>query len=146
MTTRQQQLLKKIGFNHLDHLERLSHDDALSLLALHALDVDNFDSHSTLKPQAGDIVKKCGGLPLALKAIGRLMRTKTEGEEWNDVLNSEIWNLESADEIVPALRLSYHDLSADLKQLFAYCSLFPKDFLFEKEELVLLWVAEGLSK
>ncbi|MFS7925967.1 putative P-loop containing nucleoside triphosphate hydrolase [Helianthus anomalus] len=143
MTTRHQQLLKKIGFNHLDLLESLSHDDALSLLALHALDVDNFDSHATLKPQAEGIVKKCGGLPLALKAIGRLMRTQTEGEEWNDVLNSEIWNLESADEIIPALRLSYHDLSADLKRLFAYCSLFPKDFLFEKEELVLLWVAEG---
>ncbi|KAJ0483685.1 putative P-loop containing nucleoside triphosphate hydrolase, leucine-rich repeat domain superfamily [Helianthus annuus] len=143
MTTRQQQLLKKIGFNHLDHLERLSHEDALSLLALHALDVDNFDSHATLKPQAEGIVKKCGGLPLALKAIGRLMRAKTEEEEWNDVLNSEIWDLESADEIVPALRLSYHYLSADLKRLFAYCSLFPKDFLFEKEELVLLWVAEG---
>ncbi|KAJ0478866.1 putative P-loop containing nucleoside triphosphate hydrolase, leucine-rich repeat domain superfamily [Helianthus annuus] len=143
MTTRQQQLLKKIGFNHLDHLDRLSHEDALSLLALHALDVDNFDSHATLKPQAEGIVKKCGGLPLALKAIGRLMRTKTEEEEWNDVLNNEIWNLESADEIIPALRLSYHDLSADLKRLFAYCSLFPKDFLFEKEELVLLWVAEG---
>ncbi|KAJ0860643.1 putative virus X resistance protein-like, coiled-coil [Helianthus annuus] len=143
MTTRKQQLLKKIGFNHLDHLERLSHEDALSLLALHALDVDNFDSHATLKPQAEGIVKQCGGLPLALKAIGRLMRAKTEEEEWNDVLNSEIWDLESADEIVPALRLSYHDLSADLKRLFAYCSLFPKDFLFEKEELVLLWMAEG---
>ncbi|MFS7956940.1 hypothetical protein Hanom_Chr07g00660571 [Helianthus anomalus] len=71
------------------------------------------------------------------------MRTKTEGEEWNDVLKSEIWNLENADEIVPALRLSYHDLSADLKRLFAYCSLFPKDFLFDKEELILLWIAEG---
>ncbi|KAJ0860632.1 putative virus X resistance protein-like, coiled-coil [Helianthus annuus] len=143
MTTRQQQLLKKIGFNHLDLLESLSHDDALSLLARHALDVDNFDSHETLKPLGEGIVEKCGCLPLALKAIGRLMRAKTEEEEWNDVLNSEIWDLESADEIVPALRLSYHDLSADLKRLFAYCSLFPKDFLFEKEELVLLWVAEG---
>ncbi|KAJ0483680.1 putative P-loop containing nucleoside triphosphate hydrolase, leucine-rich repeat domain superfamily [Helianthus annuus] len=143
MTTRKHQLLKKIGFNHLDLLESLSHDDALSLLALHALDVDNFDSHATLKPQAEGIVKKCGGLPLALKAIGRLLRTKTEGEEWYGVLNSEIWDLENANEIVPALRLSYHDLSADLKRLFAYCSLFPKDFLFVKEELVLLWVAEG---
>ncbi|KAJ0483698.1 putative P-loop containing nucleoside triphosphate hydrolase [Helianthus annuus] len=143
MTTRQQQLLKKIGFNHLDLLESLSHDDALSLLARHALDVDNFDSHETLKPLGEGIVEKCGCLPLALKAIGRLLRTKTDGEEWDDVLNSEIWDLETANEIVPALRLSYHDLSADLKRLFAYCSLFPKDFLFEKEELVLLWVAEG---
>ncbi|KAJ0478838.1 putative P-loop containing nucleoside triphosphate hydrolase, leucine-rich repeat domain superfamily [Helianthus annuus] len=143
MTTRKHQLLKKIGFNHLDLLESLSHDDALSLLARHALDVDNFDSHETLKPLGEGIVEKCGCLPLAIKAIGRLLRTKTDGEEWDDVLNSEIWDLETANEIVPALRLSYHDLSADLKRLFAYCSLFPKDFLFEKEELVLLWVAEG---
>ncbi|KAJ0717423.1 putative P-loop containing nucleoside triphosphate hydrolase, leucine-rich repeat domain superfamily [Helianthus annuus] len=143
MTTRKHQLLKKIGFSHLDHLERLSHEDALSLFALHALGVDNFDSHTTLKPQAEGIVKKCGGLPLALKAIGRLLRTKTEGEEWDGVLNSEIWDLENANEIVPALRLSYHDLSVDLKRLFAYCSLFPKDFMFDKEELILLWIAEG---
>ncbi|KAJ0860699.1 putative P-loop containing nucleoside triphosphate hydrolase, leucine-rich repeat domain superfamily [Helianthus annuus] len=143
MTTRKQQLLKKIGFSHLDHLESLSHEDALSLLALHALDVDNFDSHTTLKPQAEGIVKKCGGLPLALKAIGRLLRTKTEVEEWDDVLKSKIWDLENADAIVPALRLSYHDLPADLKRLFAYCSLFPKDFMFDKEELILLWIAEG---
>ncbi|KAJ0860757.1 putative P-loop containing nucleoside triphosphate hydrolase, leucine-rich repeat domain superfamily [Helianthus annuus] len=143
MTTRQQDLLKKIGFNHVDNLESLSHEDALSLLALHALDVDNFDSHETLKPQAEGIVKKCGALPLALKAIGRLLRTKTEGEEWDDVLKSKIWDLENADAIVPALRLSYHDLPADLKRLFAYCSLFPKDFMFDKEELILLWIAEG---
>ncbi|KAF5775775.1 putative P-loop containing nucleoside triphosphate hydrolase, leucine-rich repeat domain superfamily [Helianthus annuus] len=143
MTTHQQDLLKKIGFNHVDNLESLSHEDALSLLALHALDVDNFDSHETLKPQAKGIVKKCGALPLALKAIGRLLRTKTEGEEWDDVLKSEIWDLENADAIVPALRLSYHDLSVDLKRLFAYCSLFPKDFMFDKEELILLWIAEG---
>uniref|UniRef100_A0A251UWG5 Putative NB-ARC n=1 Tax=Helianthus annuus TaxID=4232 RepID=A0A251UWG5_HELAN len=143
MTTRQQDLLKKIGFNHVDNLESLSHEDALSLLALHALDVDNFDSHETLKPQAEGIVKKCGGLPLALKAIGRLLRTKTEGEEWDEVLKSKIWDLENADAIVPALRLSYHDLPADLKRLFAYCSLFPKDFMFDKEELILLWIAEG---
>ncbi|KAJ0717362.1 putative P-loop containing nucleoside triphosphate hydrolase, leucine-rich repeat domain superfamily [Helianthus annuus] len=76
-------------------------------------------------------------------AIGRLLGTRTNVEDWEDVLNSEIWNLENSDKIVPALRLSYHDLSADLKQLFAYCSLFPKDYLFDKEELVLLWMAEG---
>ncbi|MFS7925360.1 putative virus X resistance protein-like, coiled-coil [Helianthus anomalus] len=143
MTTRKEELLKKLRIGHLDSLKSLSHEDALSLFALHALGVENFNSHTTLKPHGEGIVKKCAGLPLALKAIGRLLGTRTNVEDWEDVLNSEIWNLENSDKIVPALRLSYHDLSADLKQLFAYCSLFPKDYLFDKEELVLLWMAEG---
>ncbi|KAJ0717406.1 putative virus X resistance protein-like, coiled-coil [Helianthus annuus] len=155
MTTRKNQLLKQIGLHNVDRLESLSNEDALRLFAIHALGVDNFDSHTTLKPQGEGIVKKCGCLPLALKAIGRLLRTKTDREEWDEVLNSEIWDVEignatengkdveNIDKIVPALRISYHELSADLKQLFAYCSLFPKDFLFDKEELVSLWMAEG---
>ncbi|KAJ0830204.1 putative virus X resistance protein-like, coiled-coil [Helianthus annuus] len=144
ITTRKEELLKKLHFCNLDSLKSLSHEDALSLFALQALGVENFNSHTTLKPHGEGIVKKCAGLPLALKAIGRLLGTRTNVEDWEDVLNSEIWNLENSDKIVPALRLSYHDLSADLKQLFAYCSLFPKDYLFDKEELVLLWMAEGL--
>ncbi|KAJ0673260.1 putative virus X resistance protein-like, coiled-coil [Helianthus annuus] len=150
MTTRKKELLRILGFDHLDLLESLSPEDALSLFALHALGVDSFDSYPALREKGEAIVKKCGTLPLALKAIGRLLRTKTTPEKWDDVLSSQIWDTEyvgdlSADwkVIFPALMLSYHDLSANLKRLFAYCSLFPKDFLFNKEELVLLWMAEG---
>ncbi|KAJ0483320.1 putative P-loop containing nucleoside triphosphate hydrolase, leucine-rich repeat domain superfamily [Helianthus annuus] len=145
ITTRKDQLLKQLVYNPLHkQLHGLSDDDALSLLARNALGVENFDAHLSLKPYAEGIVKKCGGLPLALIALGRLLRTKKdEVEHWKEVLNSEIWRLNDEDRIIPALRLSYHDLSAPLKRLFAYCSLFPKDFLFDKEDLVLLWMAEG---
>ncbi|KAJ0673120.1 putative virus X resistance protein-like, coiled-coil [Helianthus annuus] len=143
MITRKDLLLKSLGFYHLDRLECLSQEDALSLFALHALGVDNFDLHPTLKAHGKGIVNKCGHLPLAIKAIGRLLRRKTNGEDWDVVLNSEIWDIEDGKHIIPALRLSFHDLSADLKQLFAYCCLFPKGYLFNKEELVLLWMAEG---
>ncbi|KAK9068142.1 hypothetical protein SSX86_012253 [Deinandra increscens subsp. villosa] len=143
ITTRKDQLLKKLRCNQLNQLESLSPEDALSLIALQALGATNFDSHSSLKPHAEGIVKKCHGLPLALKALGRLLGTKNDEEYWKKVLDSEIWNLPVEGEIIPALKLSYHDLSACLKQLFAYCSLFPKDCVFDKEELVLLWMAEG---
>ncbi|KAC9145045.1 hypothetical protein E3N88_46295 [Mikania micrantha] len=82
-------------------------------------------------------------LPLALIAVGTSLRKKEDEDSWKGVLESEIWNLPVEGEILPALRLSYHDLSAPLKQVFAYCSLFPKDFLFDKDELTLLWMAEG---
>ncbi|XP_076914353.1 putative disease resistance RPP13-like protein 1 [Bidens hawaiensis] len=141
MTTRKYKLLEKLGYGNLTQLQSLSHDDAMSLFALYALGVNNFDSHLSLKPYGVGIVEKCAGLPLALKALGSLLSTKREEEEyWKKVLDSEIWGKE---EIVPALRLSYQDLSAQLKQLFAYCSLFPKDYVFDKKPLVQLWMAEG---
>ncbi|KAL4567496.1 hypothetical protein LXL04_023081 [Taraxacum kok-saghyz] len=143
MTTRKKQLLRKLGFSLQDSLHHLSEEDALSLFAQHALGIDNFDSHPTLKTHGEAFVKKCGGLPLALRTLGRLLRTKNEEEDWKEMLDSKIWMLDNGDEIIPALRLSYNDLSSSLKQLFAYCSLFPKDYMFDKEELILLWMAEG---
>ncbi|KAJ0672876.1 putative P-loop containing nucleoside triphosphate hydrolase, leucine-rich repeat domain superfamily [Helianthus annuus] len=144
VTTRKDILLKKLGYNSLHkHLESLSDDDALSLFALHALGERNFDSCLSLKPHGEGIVKKCKKLPLALIALGTSLRAKKDEDSWKGVLESEIWTSQVEDEVIPALRLSYHDLSAPLKRLFAYCSLFPKDFLFDKEELILLWMAEG---
>ncbi|KAI3700652.1 hypothetical protein L2E82_45289 [Cichorium intybus] len=143
MTTRKEQLLRKLGYAHVDPLQSLSDDDALSLFAQHSLGVGDFDSYPILRPHGEGFVKKCDGLPLALRALGRLLRTKTDEEDWKELLHSEIWRLGKRDEIVPALRLSYNDLSLSLKLLFAYCSLFPKDYVFDKEELILLWMAEG---
>ncbi|MFS7926202.1 putative P-loop containing nucleoside triphosphate hydrolase [Helianthus anomalus] len=88
------------------------------------------------------LLKKLGYNPLN-KQLESLSDDDALSLHWKEVLNSEIWRLNDEDGILLALRLSYHDLSAPLKRLFAYCSLFPKDFLFDKEDLVLLWMAEG---
>nr|XP_043611553.1 putative disease resistance RPP13-like protein 1 [Erigeron canadensis] len=143
VTTRKKKVATVVDSTQAYPLEILSNEEALCLLAQNALGKENFDSHPTFKLHGEGIVNKCGRLPLALITIGRVLRSKTNYEEWEELLNSEIWNLLNEGNILPALRLSYYDLPPHLKQMFAYCCLFPKDYVFDIDELVLLWMAEG---
>ncbi|XP_049368070.1 putative disease resistance RPP13-like protein 1 [Solanum verrucosum] len=43
-----------------------------------------------------------------------------------------------------ALMLSYNDLCPQLKRCFAFCAIYPKDYLFCKEQVIHLWIANGL--
>ncbi|KAL8458438.1 hypothetical protein ACS0TY_036089 [Phlomoides rotata] len=78
------------------------------------------------------ISTKCKGLPLAAKVLGSLLRFKNSLEEWEDVLNSEIWQLEEAEvELFPHLFLSYNESSPALERCFSYCAAFPKYYKIE---------------
>ncbi|XP_057984584.1 putative disease resistance RPP13-like protein 1 [Hevea brasiliensis] len=121
-------------------LEKLSDDDCWSMLATYAFHDEI--SNSSFEAVGKEIAKKCGGLPLALKTIGSLLRSKRNDKEWEKISQSNMWNLLS-DNIVPALKLSYHYLPSHLKQCFAYCAVFPKGYEFYKEDLIPLWMAEG---
>ncbi|XP_071719119.1 putative disease resistance RPP13-like protein 1 [Rutidosis leptorrhynchoides] len=144
VTTRSANVARAMKCTNYHELKDLSDEYALSLLANSALDEPNFDKHQSLASVARLLIKRCKGLPLALIAIGRVLKTKGNDEdEWEKVLDNKIWSSDDKSGILPALKLSYYDLPSLLKQLFAYCCLFPKDYEFNKKELVLLWIAEG---
>ncbi|XP_052877595.1 putative disease resistance RPP13-like protein 1 [Gossypium arboreum] len=145
VTTRHQIVSSIVDPLKAFHLDKLSNDDCLSIFTQHALNARNFDGHPHFKEIGKKIIRKCNGLPLAAKAIGSLLRTVNHHREWERIYESEIWDLpEEQCGIIPALRLSYHHLPSYLKRCFAYCSILPKDYEFEEEEIILLWRAEGL--
>ncbi|KAL9451742.1 hypothetical protein AB3S75_013332 [Citrus x aurantiifolia] len=144
VTTRNQGVAAIMGTAPAYQLKKLSNDDCLSVFAQHSLGTRDFSSNKSLEEIGKKIVIKCNGLPLAAKTLGGLLRGKLDRSDWEGVLSCMIWNLpEERCDIIPALRVSYYYLSAPLKQCFAYCSLFPKDYEFEEEEIILLWYASG---
>ncbi|KAL5698250.1 hypothetical protein ACHQM5_029315 [Ranunculus cassubicifolius] len=126
-------------------LKSLSQDDCWLMFRQRAFGMGN-EEYPNLVKIGEEIVKKCGGVPLAAKVMGGLMRFKKEEKEWLYVRDSRIWDLPQSEEniLLPALRLSYTNLSPYLRQCFAYSSIFPKGHRMDKEELIRLWTANGL--
>ncbi|XP_020991795.1 putative disease resistance RPP13-like protein 1 [Arachis duranensis] len=125
-------------------LSLLSNEDCWLIFSKHARLSTYSMENPTLEKLGRDIVKKCHGLPLAAQALGGLMHGNSDVEHWNRILKSEIWELsEDESELIPALRISYYYLPSCLKDCFVYCSLYPKDYGFDKDELILLWMAQN---
>uniref|UniRef100_A0A6N2KF28 Uncharacterized protein n=1 Tax=Salix viminalis TaxID=40686 RepID=A0A6N2KF28_SALVM len=144
VTTRNEMVARRMATGFVKNMGRLSEEDSWELFQRLAIGMRRKEEWVQLEAIGASIVKKCGGVPLALKALGNLMRLKDSEDQWITIKESEIWDLrEEASEILPALRLSYTNLSPHLKQCFAFCSIFPKNHVMLREELVALWMANG---
>ncbi|XP_049360656.1 putative disease resistance protein RGA1 [Solanum verrucosum] len=94
------------------------------------------------------IGEMCQGLPLAASVLGGLLRNKKK-HEWQAILDGNpLVPLDQDDNgensLKKILKLSFNYLpSPHLKKCFAYFAMFPKDFEFEKDQLIQLWMAEG---
>lgn len=100
-----------------------------------------------LKQVSNKILKKCGGLPLAIISIASLLANKpVVKDEWERVrrsIGSALDKNRSLDGMNNILSLSYNDLSPNLKTCLLYLSIYPEDYVIERDILVSRWIAEG---
>ncbi|MED6168484.1 hypothetical protein PIB30_011911 [Stylosanthes scabra] len=144
LTTRSKKVASLVQTVSPHELSLLSDEDCWLVFSKHArLSTDSMED-PTLEKVGRDIVKKCDGLPLAAQSLGGLLRGNSDVKYWNHILKSEIWEFtDDRIKVVPALKISYYYLPSFLKECFVYCSLYPKDYEFDKDELILLWMAEN---
>ncbi|XP_062020951.1 putative disease resistance protein RGA1 [Rosa rugosa] len=146
VTTRSKKIPFMMNFpNYQYHLKGMADDDCWALFKHRAFGLGEEVKYPNLVLIAKQIVKKCGGVPLAAKSLGSAMRLKRQERQWLFMRDCELWKLDASQhKVLPALMLSYHHLPSHLRQCFEFCSMFPKNYEFKKQQLIHLWMAGGL--
>ncbi|GLU15734.1 hypothetical protein SLE2022_322030 [Rubroshorea leprosula] len=146
ITSRSIDVCQKMGCE-IVKVEPLSFQESLNLF------LDKVGRHICQVPNLERILKfivqECGGLPLAIVVIAESMKGEEDVEVWNNALTElreRVKSVTGSDqEIFKRLRFSYDRLNNfEIQSCFLYCSLFPEDYPFQREELVEGWIDEGL--
>ncbi|XP_031263375.1 putative disease resistance protein RGA3 [Pistacia vera] len=147
ITTRKESVTRMMGSSDIINVDELPEEECWLLFRRLAFFGMSQAECKKFEDIGRQILSKCKGLPLAVKTIGSLLRFKKHKEQWENILNSELWKLEKFEEdIFRPLLLSYNDLPSMIKRCFVYCVVFPKDHIIEKDYLIKLWMAQGYLK
>ncbi|KAI9393980.1 hypothetical protein POPTR_005G035400v4 [Populus trichocarpa] len=134
---------------HVYHIEPLPQKEAWELFCNKAFRSEfKGQCPKDLEELSQDIVRRCGGLPLAIVAVSGLLATKEKSIlEWKKFLSglggSAMVSDPYIDSVTNILSLSYGDLPYHLKSCFLYFGMFPEDFSIVHGRIIRLWVAEG---
>ncbi|XP_048133326.1 putative disease resistance protein RGA4 [Rhodamnia argentea] len=130
-------------------LQGLPRDESWDLFREAAFGDRRASVDQRLEEMGKDIVRKCAGVPLAIRTVGSLLYGKKE-DGWLRFKVKELPEIQEIDAldngIMQVLKFSYDHLPSYLKDCFAYCSLFPKDCIYNKETMIQLWMAQGFIK
>ncbi|CAD6337229.1 unnamed protein product [Miscanthus lutarioriparius] len=124
------------GMDYTHRVDLMSLDEEWELLRK-SMGIKEEKEVQNLHDLGIDIVRRCGGLPLAIKVIARVLASKDQIEnEWKKILVKDAWSMSNLpSEITSAIYLSYEEVPQHLKQCFIYCALYPEDSLCKLRRL-----------
>ncbi|RCV28800.1 hypothetical protein SETIT_5G432300v2 [Setaria italica] len=138
VTTRMKMVADMLGVRIPMMLGGLGLEDHWLLLKKCALGSKDSHEHPHLQEIGRKIALNLKGSPLAARIIGGMLSNTRNARYWNNILETEIH-----DDIVSTLLSSYYHLPQHLQYCFAYCSIFPKNWKFERKKLVRMWISQG---
>ncbi|KAG2562623.1 hypothetical protein PVAP13_8KG271102 [Panicum virgatum] len=147
-TTRNLDVANKIGGVY--QLQPLSPADSRKLFNLRIFGTEDKCLSNKLAEVSTEILRKCGGVPLAIITIASTLASK-EGMEnihqyWSKVcktLGSGLEDSPDVEDMRRILSISYYDLPPHLKHCMLYLSSYPEDYEIRTEELIWKWMGEG---
>ncbi|XP_043694607.1 putative disease resistance protein RGA3 [Telopea speciosissima] len=144
VTTCNKRVADMMGTKYVHKLGKLCDEDWWSLLRYHAFVRGQNAECEKLEEIGMKLAKECNAFPPLAKTLGSLFYFKNSKLDWQYVSESDIWRLSSSDKTVLAMLQSYYaDFPSHLKQCFAYCSMIPRGYLFDKLPTIREWIAQG---
>jgi hypothetical protein len=144
-TTRNFDVAKEIGGAY--ELKPLSPCDSKTLFYRIVFGGNEFtevSSNDEFTGLSNKILTKCGGLPLAIISIARMLDHQLTEDKWDEVCksieagsNSEWASLRSV------LLSGYYNLPSNLRSCLLYISIFPRNYNIRRNRLVWRWIGEG---
>ncbi|KAL3506231.1 hypothetical protein ACH5RR_031613 [Cinchona calisaya] len=153
LTTRTKEVAKIGLVYELRYLKEEESWELLRKIAFSRKGVEGLKVEPDLEAVGIEMVRKCGGLPLAISVLGGMLKDKGSLRDWKNVNKSiDLYlckgegNEEGSDggAIAQVLSLSYNVLPYHLKPCFLYLGNFCEDDNIDVEQLYLLWIAEGM--
>jgi 5'-3' exonuclease len=150
VTTRDIGIAQKIQTIEAHKIDALSLD-VCWIIIKQIVDFEKRAEKERLEVTGKEIAEKCGGVPLAARAIGYILRSRRDIQGWISVKESGIWNISSSgsspyDNVLASLKLSYSIMLPRLRLCFAYCAVFPKGHKLAKDKLIYQWATLGFIK
>ncbi|EFH62951.1 predicted protein [Arabidopsis lyrata subsp. lyrata] len=126
----------------------------LQLIAFPKKDASEFMVDEEMEEMGKEMIKHCGGLPLAIKVLGGFLAAKYTIHDWKrvfkDIGSGSMGRTNLNDDnnslVYHVLSMSFEELPSYLKHCFLYLAYFPEDDEIDVSTLSYYWAAEGILK